>query len=106
MTLGKGEIWAGVTVKLTAGATGHLSPRPFQANPEPVVAHRHGGDVPGGGQPAPVGEYQGDRTHTEQPSLTSNRGVEPKKWLSSPHINTDNGVIFTLAGVFQKLSFQ
>lgn len=107
MTLGKGEVWAGVTVKLTAGATSHLCPEPFQANPEPVVAHRHGGNVAGGGQPAPVGEYQGDCTHTEQPSLTSNRGDEPKKMaFQSTYKHTDNGVILTLAVVFQKLSYQ
>ena len=45
----------GGAVKLAAGAASHLRPEPFQADPEPVAAHRRGGNAPGGGRHAPAG---------------------------------------------------
>lgn len=53
---GSGEVRAGGAVKRAAGAACHLRPEPFQADPEPVAAHRRrrkcarrGPAAPGGG---------------------------------------------------------
>ena len=70
----------GGAVKLAAGAASHLRPEPFLADPEPVAAHRRGGNAPGGGQPAPGRGPARGSPHTERPSLT--RRVESPGWTA------------------------
>lgn len=75
----------GGAVKLTAGAASHLRPEPFQADPEPVAAHRRGGNAPGGGRPAPGRGPTRGSSHTERPSLT--RRVEsPGRTARTPPV--------------------
>ncbi|KAK9521670.1 hypothetical protein VZT92_020036 [Zoarces viviparus] len=55
-----GEVQTEGAVKHAAGAASHLRPEPFQADLEPVAAHRHGGNAPGRGQPNGAEVPRGD----------------------------------------------
>ena len=82
---GSGEVRAGGAVKLAAGAASHLRPGPFQADLEPVAAHRRGGNAPGGGRPAPGRGPARGSSRTERPSLT--RRVEsPGRTARTPPV--------------------
>ncbi|KAI9531151.1 hypothetical protein NQZ68_000646 [Dissostichus eleginoides] len=67
---GSGEVRAEGAVKHAAEVASHLRPEPFQADQEPVAAHRRGGNAPGGGQPAPGRGPTRRSSHAERPTLT------------------------------------
>ena len=82
---GSGEVRARGAVKLAAGAASHLHPGPFQADLEPVAAHRRGGNAPGGGRPAPGRGPTRGSSHTERPSL-SRRVESPGQTARTPPV--------------------
>ncbi|KAI9540371.1 hypothetical protein NQZ68_040686 [Dissostichus eleginoides] len=98
---GSGEVRAEGAVKHAAEVASHLRPEPFQADPEPVAAHRRGGNAPGGGQPAPGRGPTRRSSHTERPTLT--RRVESPGGLRGPHPFTSQRFHALLNSLFKVL---
>ncbi|KAJ8349339.1 hypothetical protein SKAU_G00244690 [Synaphobranchus kaupii] len=71
-------------VTLDARATSHLPLGPFQADPEPVAAHRRGGNAHGGGRVRPGGRSrEGIRTAPARPTWPAE--LNPLGGLRGPH---------------------